>query len=422
MINHNISFYKKQKMKILTVFFILCILILGCSIPESNIVEKSTVSPNPTPKSISTPKPINTPRPISTPKSISTPKPISTPRPDTLNPTTLGITVNPTAVAFSKPPEEMTPNEISNLYLDMQNNANLAASIGLKSLALGVSWDEMEPQPLVYNFSSLQDTIERSNQSSRSIELFNFRVIDTTRSTLPADIANQKMDSAEVKQRAKYIVQAIVPIIQEGNVKRFAFGNEINIFLMQNQEQAMNFAWLFYETKQEFNRLLPNIPFGMSVTYEGIKYPDIQEAFGWIIQLGDFVAFTYYPLDEYFKVRSPITATNDIRDMRRIATDYGFSEAILQEIGYPSSLKNNSSQIKQKEFYYQVLKEIKNNQDFFPFACFFMMCDYPEWFVENFKEYYGINDEAFLSFLQTTGTIDGNGNAKESWIWLDLNL
>ena len=334
----------------------------------------------------------------------------------------IGITVNPTATALFKSPAEMTSNEIANLYANMQDNANKASAIGLKSLALGVSWDEMEPQPGVYNFSSLNDTINRSNVAGRSIELFNFRVIDTTRSTLPADIANQKMDSAEVKQRAKDIVQAIAPIIQEGNIKRFAFGNEINIFLMQNQEQAMDFAWLFYETKQEFKRLMPDIPFGMTITYEGIKYPDIQEAFKWIVQLGDFVAFTYYPLDEHFKVRTPTTAINDIRDMRRIAVSYGFNEAILQEIGYPSSSKNGSSQRKQEIFYKYALREVRNNQNFFPFACFFIMCDYPQWFVDQFGGYYGIDNEAFIEFLKTTGAIDGTGRTKRSWRYLEKNL
>ena len=339
-----------------------------------------------------------------------------------LNQQMIGMTENPTATAFSKPPQEMTMNEIQALYVDMQANTLKAASIGLNSLALGVSWDEMEPSPGVYNFSSLQDTITRSKLANRSLELFNVRVIDTTDKPLPTDLLNLPMDSEETKQRAKELFQALAPVLTDGNVKRVEFGNEIDIYFLYHPEEAMNFAWLFWLTKQEFKKIMPNVPFGMSVTFEQIKKPEIQAALKPIIQLGDFVAFTYYPINERFVVRNPYTAISDIKTMRKIAEGFGFSEAILQEVGYPSSRTCRSSERMQKNFYKYALREIKANADFFPFACFFIMCDYPQWFVDQFGGYYGIDDKAFLEYLKTVGTIDENGNPKDSWNFLKKNL
>jgi hypothetical protein len=112
-------------------------------------------------------------------------------------------------------------------------------------------------------------------------------------------------------------------------------------------------------------------------------------------------------------MRPPNVVFGDFDTMRRLAVG---RKVVLQEIGYPSSALNESSQDKQAEFYSDVFQALRQNRDLVDAGSFFLLADLSEKFVKDLAGFYGMpSQKVFLAFLQTLGMFDLQGQPKKSW-------
>ena len=95
-----------------------------------------------------------------------------------------------------------------------------------------------------------------------------------------------------------------------------------------------------------------------------------------------FFALTYYPMSPDFVVRDPSTVD---ADFPRIFAGAGSKRIFLQEVGYPTSRANGSSEEKQAEVFSRVLDQVAANPGRFIGVNFTFMSDFSDSLVKSFR-------------------------------------
>jgi hypothetical protein len=132
-----------------------------------------------------------------------------------------------------------------------------------------------------------------------------------------------------------------------------------------------------------------------------------------LTDLSDFVSFTYYPLNADFSMRDPGAVRGDLNRMLDAA---GGKRIYIQEIGYASADRLNSSPQKQAEFYRNAFAALRENQNRIIGATFLFMSDFSRAVVDYLGAYYGASgSENFKAYLQTLGIFERNGTPKPAF-------
>jgi hypothetical protein len=269
-------------------------------------------------------------------------------------------------------------------------------------------WPELEPKKGQYNLDGLNFQVEYAKKHDISIS-YTLRLIDTVRRDLPAELSRKSWNDRELGARALKLIEAMA-LRFDGRVKWFMFGNEIDGYFNEHPDEVNDFVALYTQVAGRLKELAPGIQVSSTLMFGGIDTLG-----GMLKPLGDhfdFFSFTYYPINPDFTVQDPGAPHRDFARMERAA---GARKIVLQEIGYPTSSINKSSQEKQAEFYRNVFEQLRVHRDTIVAGSFFLLADLREKFVKDLSAYYGVNAEVFSAFLQTLGMFDGQGRPKTSW-------
>ena len=122
--------------------------------------------------------------------------------------------------------------------------------------------------------------------------------------------------------------------------------------------------------------------------------------------------FTYYPLDDQFRVRSPKVVPDDVAKMLSVADD---RPVFILETGYPSGSKCGSSPAKQSEFIDELFCVWDKNVDRVPLINLVWTYDMPTEQVTTMVRYYGVESDAFQGYLATLGLRSVSGENKPAF-------
>jgi hypothetical protein len=117
-------------------------------------------------------------------------------------------------------------------------------------------------------------------------------------------------------------------------------------------------------------------------------------------------------LNADFTMRSPDAFGGDLDRLLSVA---GSKPLYIQEIGYASAERLNSSPAKQAQFVGTVFEALRRQRARVIGATFLFMSDLPKAMVDFFGSYYGSNNGNFKAYLQTLGLHERNGTAKPAW-------
>ncbi|MGH8247304.1 MAG: glycosyl hydrolase 53 family protein, partial [Gammaproteobacteria bacterium] len=280
---------------------------------------------------------------------------------------------------------------------------------GISYLYLSPKWDELEPQKGSYRFNDLDNQIRQAASHDLPCVL-NLRVVDTNQRAMPKDLMRKSFRDREVRDRLLGILDAILGRVQ-GRVQHMLVGNEVNAYFSQNRREVADYAELFEAAMRRIKERRPDMQVSVSIAFDGISQMD--SLLRPLMDQTDFFGITYYPIGHDFVVRDPSTVRPDFA---RIVEASRGKRILLQEVGYPSSPTNRSSEDKQAQFVSGVLDELRAHGDLFIGAYFFLMSDLSDSVVEGLVAYYKLgNPERFRSFLKSLGMFDDRGRPKKSW-------
>ncbi len=289
-----------------------------------------------------------------------------------------------------------------------------AHDAGVNLLYISPKWDEIETGREKYRLNDVEYQIGEAVQENIPA-ILHIRVIDTNQRAMPADLMGKPFDAEETGARLDRLLDAVLPRL-EGRVKYFLVGNEIDAYFKQHPDEAPAFAKLVARAAAHIRNRVPDAQISVSTTFDGITTTDGIGDAGPLRPILDqtaFFALTYYPMSPDFVVRDPSTVDTDFR---RILTAAGSKQIFLQEVGYPTSASNGSSEEKQAELFSRVLDRVAANPSRFIGVNFTFMSDFSDSLVKSFSAYYRMpGADRFGSFLKTLGMFDDQGRPKKAW-------
>lgn len=286
-----------------------------------------------------------------------------------------------------------------------------ARDAGINLIYISPKWNEIETGRKSYKFSDIDYQIgEASGENLPAI--LHIRVIDTNQRAMPSDLAKQAFDSSDVFARLDALLDAMLGRLA-GRVQYFLVGNEINAYFDRHPEEVQSYARLVSHAAAKIRQRIPGAHVSVSVTFDALSTASAR--LQPILDQTDFLALTYYPMSPDFVVRSPSTVDSDFPRMLSAA---GSRKIFLQEVGYPSSAVNHSSEDMQAEVFSRVFGRVAQAADRFIGMNFTFMSDFSDQQANDFARYYGENApgvDRFRAFLKTLGMFDNRGRPKKSW-------
>jgi hypothetical protein len=291
-------------------------------------------------------------------------------------------------------------------------NARFEQSVhaGVSYVYLSPKWNELESRPGKYDFKDLDFQIGQAVQHGLPL-ICNVRIVDTNQRSMPADLDNRSFNDPQLRERLLSLFAAIMPRFQ-GHAKYILVGNEIDGYFKIHPAEVAGYRELYLAAATRVKELQPGTPVSTTITFDGMSVAD--SLLKPLMDATDFFSLTYYPLTPEFIVRDPDSVKSDFARMKAAAHH---KKILLQEVGYPSSPLNKSSEEKQAALCRNVLAQLRTHKEDFIGAYWFTMCDFPDSIVQNLAKYYHLGDvDRFKGFLGSLGMFDQRGNPKKSWL------
>jgi hypothetical protein len=286
---------------------------------------------------------------------------------------------------------------------------NLAYDAGVRGNIETYTWRDLEPSAGKHSLEDFKSFLEYSSSHDFSI-LVGIQVLNTTAKETPPDLKDVAFDSPQMKDRFHALLDQLIPVMTH-NVLYLSIGNEIDVYLDVHNEWAA--YQNFYEDAVAYlHNNAPWIKVGVTATFGGASGPTAAQVAA-LNEVSDIYILTYYPLNPDFTVQSPDSPLQDIPGMVQLAAG---RPLIMQEVGYPASAVDHSSEEKQAQFVTNVYRVWGENSSAIPFLNFFAMHDFTAQLCKDLSAYYGINDYApFREFLCSLGFRKANGAPKLAW-------
>lgn len=289
----------------------------------------------------------------------------------------------------------------------------LAQKAGVHGNALFNNWSQLEPSPGHYDVSDPAGAVSYIGNTLGWQLVFTIGVINTVKREVPADLQDTPWDSPQMISRFHALIDHLVPIFNS-HLAYISVGNEVDIYLSTRPDAAAQWAGYrtFYDDAVNYlHSVAPGIKVGVTSTFGGAsgfarsQVHDLNAA-------SDAFILTYYPLGPDFIPAGADAPLRDFPAMVRLADGL---PVVLQEVGYPSSPRLQSSAREQAQFVSNVFNAWNTAGAGIPFLSYFCMHDFGRKWCDQLLTYYGIKDPNFEAYLCTLGVRTVGGAPKPGW-------
>jgi len=282
-----------------------------------------------------------------------------------------------------------------------------ARQAGISFLKVEASWEEIETEPGVYDFSRVLDEIRLATEADIPVVL-TIKTVDTVLLSIPADLRSRPLDDPITLARFDAMLDALGPQLAPV-VKWVNLGYEVDFFLSLHPAGIEPFRRLFLAGAKRL-RDHRDVSVGIVFQYDNARISDV--VFRQLFSLGDHVAINYYGHTEGFLARNPAAPLVDIPVL---LSESSGRPVLITELGYATSAVVNGSEEKQAEFLQHAFSAIALEADRFPAVNVWAIRDLPMSFIQNLIARYQIDNSAFVGFLGSLGLQDEFGNPKPAW-------
>jgi hypothetical protein len=285
-------------------------------------------------------------------------------------------------------------------------------STGVESVSLTLDWATLEPN--LGQFDPTLPDIANGYYPSRGVRvsLSTSPVLTTSRS-LPADIADRRLNDPAVISRFKAMLDSLRVHMRDVQFSRIHIGSEHDALFGTDAAAWADWQEFWDAVRPHAKALWPTVPIGTEFTSNGLLGAPASFTRASNRET-DVVAVSYYPLDPGFVVRPVATVR---RDIDRLTSAYPGRAFHFTQAGYPSSATNGSSEALQRDFVIAVFEAWDAYATQIRLVNFTWLHDISAQALEDFQNLYGLHDPAFAAYLGSIGfrTYAGSGRDKLAW-------
>jgi hypothetical protein len=272
---------------------------------------------------------------------------------------------------------------------------NEVTSKGVNLFGMSPEWPDLELSPNVFSF---QDqivnplTLTDPDKTKFNSYILVLKMIDSKRKTLPADLSLLPFDNPSIINRFKNLIDNLSILPSMSRVSHILIGNEVDGYLNSNPAELNAFSTFYQKAINEIHIKMPLVKVGTILTLSSvINNPTIFNA---LAPASDFICYTYYPTNDATPNWQMLPPSDVIADINFMAQKGGNKPFAFTEIGYPSSLENNSSEIAQKQFVknmFDALRPYKEDGKL-EFIFYHGLYDYPTGFCSQYSRIKELRD------------------------------
>jgi len=288
---------------------------------------------------------------------------------------------------------------------DYDQTIAIARAAGASTTSLSLAWDELEPNG-TYAPPNDWPAIANAYYPAQGFALtLTFSVIDTTADRRPTDLRDLPWDDPTLIDRfARHLTQ-VLTLMPDTTLHAIAIGNEVDGSLTSAADIAA-FAGFLTSARKTVQILRPGVPVAAKLTATTLLTD--RARFAPILNAGDAVFATYYPLTPGFLVRPPDAPVTDLPAL--VAAAMG-KPLYLLEAGYPSAGCTTTPE-DQTAFFSALMETWATHQADIPLISLSWLTDITPEATAAFAIYYGVADNCFARYLSSLGLRDAAGQPK----------
>ena len=296
--------------------------------------------------------------------------------------------------------------------------ADLAYAAGARGQQLNFSWGELESAAGVYDAARMAELSSAVNVAkARSlVQYVGIQPINTQYRDVPADLVGRAFDDPVLIARFHALLDRVVGQ-NRGRIQYLSLGNEVDIYLGAHPAELAAFTTFMRDALAYTHGLDPAVKVGVTGTGDGL----LGDKAALLKQLNDagtdVVILTYYPIHTdaagVVSVRDPSVVA---ADMTQFLAFSGSKPLVFQEVGFPSSVGNLSSEPLQAIFIHQLFAAWELAGQRIPYLNLFALHDFtPAMCADLAAHYQRPGVTSFQDYLCTLGLRHADGSVKVSW-------
>jgi hypothetical protein len=286
-----------------------------------------------------------------------------------------------------------------------------AKRAGFTSTVLPVFWDDMMKDGAyrpAFDWPAIAAAVYPASGFRVALVL---PVIDTVTDRRPPELQGLDWDSPALLAAFSVYVAEVLKRLGPVDLVSISIGNEVDAHLAGDDWAA--YQRFFRIARAEVQRLRPGVPVGVNLTWGGLNGPDAVAAQA-LAASGDAWLVTYYGLDAGFRIRPPEEVAGVIDRLVALA---GGKPLILAEVGYPSDGCGSDLE-GQKRFFQTLLAALTDREEEVPLANLVWMNDISVEQLDEYRTYYGTDDDCFARYLGSLGLRTRDGQDKPAFAWI----
>jgi hypothetical protein len=293
---------------------------------------------------------------------------------------------------------------------DSERAAMLAHEAGVTRVPITYAWGALEPVPGEYDDGNLALAALFFPAMGMAIDIA-ITPIASNRLVMPGDLADREFDDPAVIQRYLELIDHVMAVLAEADVRLLLIGVEVDAYLGENQDAWDDYAAFTAAVAGYVHDVQPGVEVGVQST----TYSRIVDAERWadIDASTDIVATSYYPLDGLM-ARDPAEIDADFDTLAALYPDRIIR---IVEAGYPSSKANGSSGEQQAQFIHALFAAWDEHAGQIRSITLSVEHDYGPAHVDAICEFYGDKRDRYATFIGSIGlrTWNENGAPKPAW-------
>ena len=309
----------------------------------------------------------------------------------------------------------LTPSATPTLS-DLKEAYAEAASTGIGRSNVYLFWSTLEPQQGQYDWKIPDALMSLNKQNDLKVTLY-FSIINSrVFGPFPTWMGEPQLDE-NLKEKTVKILDDILS--RYGIVDHVIIGGEVDAYFRENDKDITKYKEFFTGVYNDLKEKHSNVKFGNSFSLHGVLNHKQEDLVSRLNQ-GDFVAFTYFPVNTLNEIdKTPEDAGKNLEKILDLA---GNKQVALMEVSWSTAESVGGSNEGQVKFMKIVYDFYRKNEPRFEFLSWFRQYDRP---IDSCMK--GLNTSFDVSFgnefvvkhtaeyICSAGLIDINKNPKPAW-------
>ena len=299
-----------------------------------------------------------------------------------------------------------------------------ASSIGIGRSNVYMFWNIIEPEQRNYNWDQYDILMSFNKKSDLKVTLYFSLINGNTLGPFPNWIGKPSLASISEDR----LIEVLDTILSRYDiVDTLIIAGETDAHFRYNEQDIPVYAELFNNVYDRLKEKHPDIKIGNAFSLHGVLNKNLEHIVE-DLAIGDFVAFTYFPVDSLNEINKNSTAA--ISDLEKAFDLVPNKNVAFFEISWSTADLVGGSQTAQKEFLNLLFDYYKENESKLEFVTWYRLYDRPQdsCYIDpesvegtiNIGGEPGLGSSEYVverlsSYICNAGLLKTDGNPKLAW-------